>query len=202
MTERYITLVGLPIAAFYIYFPDDLLGAFLGSDFAGAGMEVSMLAAAGLFTALASPHIAYMIKDDKHLPLNIYAGILLLTLAFILCVFLPDGIVPSTHGLTKTQVTAMAVMISSLVGFILIRLFTASRLECRPHPRILAHILCTGITVATLTFVAWYFDITDAVHRVFLFAGLGVLIYGTCLYLAGEFLQRDFRSFKELTKED
>lgn len=202
MTERYVTLVGLPIAAFYIYFPDDVLGAFLGNDFVGGGFAVSLLAAAGLFTALASPHIAYMIRDSKFGPLSASVGLSFLTLVIILVLFLPENLLLSTANLSKMDITASAVLASSFVGFITVRLFTAIRLECRPHPRILAHILCTGITVVTLTFTAWYFEITAEVHRVLVFAGLGVIIYGVCLYLAGEFLQRDYRSFKELTKDD
>lgn len=202
MTERYVTLVGLPIAAIYIFFPDDVLVAFLGPSFAGAGLVVSLLAAAGLFTALASPHIAYLIRDGKYVPLSASAAFSFFTLVAILVLFLPEGMLPVTTGLEQMEITAVAVAASAFIGFIIVRIFTARDLACRPHPRILVHVLCTGIMVATLTFVASYLGVTIELHRVLLFTGLGVIIYGICLYLAGEFLHRDYEIFKKLTRED
>ena len=123
-------------------------------------------------------------------------------LVIILVFFLPDGLIPFTTGLTDMELTALAVFIASIVGFGIARGFAVKDVGCKPHPRILVHILCAGIMVATLNFIAWYFDITEPVTKIFLFAGLGVIIYGTGLYLAGEFLRKDYTAFKELTKED
>lgn len=201
MTERYITLVGLPIAAFYVYLSGDFLNAFLGEEFAGAGLVVSMLALAGLFTALASPHIAYLLKDDKYMPLNVSIGLGFMMFIIILGLFLPDNFMPFTLGLTKMEITAVAILVASIVGFIMLRMFTAMRLGCKPHPRILAHIMCTGVMIATINFVLWYFDIQAEIQKVLISAAIGFVIYFLCIYLAGEFYRKDYAEFKELTKD-
>ena len=143
-----------------------------------------------------------MIRDSKYVPLNASAGMSFLTLIIILGIFLPEGLIPATGGLNKMEITALAVLVTSLVGFLTVRLFTSMKLECKPHPRIFAHVLCTGITVATLNFITWYYNITVVSERIFIYIFLGIFIYGICLYLAGEFLHKDYTTFKELTKED
>lgn len=202
MTERYITLLALPVAAFYIFFSHDILVAFLGNDFAGANLAVGLLAAAGLFTALAAPHVLYLIKDEKYKALTVSTGLALVILLVLLGVFLPTDILPFDSAAYGMNATALALFVSCAVGFVGYRLYTLKFLECRPHPRILAHVFCTGVMVVVLNFVGWYFGVTNELYRVLLFAALGLFIYGVSLYLAGEFLRQDYKTFKELTKGD
>jgi O-antigen/teichoic acid export membrane protein len=202
MTERYITLMALPVAAYYIFFSHELLVAFLGNDFAGAHIAVGLLAAAGLFTALASPHVIYLIKDEKFKALTISTGLALLTLLLLLLGLLPVQILPFGAEAYSLNTTALALCLSTVVGFVSYRMYTVRLLGCRPHPRILAHVFCAGIMVVVLEFIGWFLGITHEFTRALLFAVLGVFIYGFALYLAGEFLSRDYKKFKELTMED
>jgi O-antigen/teichoic acid export membrane protein len=200
MTERYITLLAMPVAAFYIFFSHDILVAFLGDEFSDANLTVGLLAAAGLFTALAAPHVLYLIKDEKYQALTVSTGLALVILLMLLGVFLPTDFLPFDSTTYSMNATALALFVSSAVGFVGYRSYTLRYLECRPHPRILAHVFCTGVMVVVLNFVGWYFDISNELQRVLFFAVLGIFIYGVALYLAGEFLRQDYKTFKELTK--
>ncbi|MCK5639338.1 MAG: hypothetical protein KAJ19_01020, partial [Gammaproteobacteria bacterium] len=75
MTERYVSLVVLPVATFYVLFSGELLNSLLGPDFVNAGITVSLLAGAGFFTAMAAPHLTYLVKADKIREITIASGL-------------------------------------------------------------------------------------------------------------------------------
>ena len=103
------------------------------------------------------------------------------------------------HGMNGA---ALAMLLSSMLGFAAYRIYTLRQLDCRPHPRILTHILSAGLMVVSTKFLIQYFEITVGWNWILFFALLGVFLYGIPLYLVGEFLRRDFKIFKDLTRED
>jgi O-antigen/teichoic acid export membrane protein len=201
LTERYVCLVVLPVALFYIVLSHDLLAAFLGEDFAGAGTTVALLAGAGFFTALASPHISYLLKADRAKDLAISSGIALAVFCVIAGILLPDLVLPDTdiHG---TNGTALALLASSLAGYIAVRYVTWKALDCPPHPRMLAHLLSAGIMMAFIQFLVWYFAITLSFAWIVAMAIVGTTVYALSLYLTGEMYKRDFERFRELTRQE
>jgi hypothetical protein len=96
--------------------------------------------------------------------------------------------------------TAIAVLAAAVVGFAVTRLITWRMLDCRPHPKILAHILSAGLMLAFIEFVIWYFNITIGFGWLIILAALGFFIYVIGLYLTGEMLKRDYQEFLRLTK--
>ena len=202
LMERYITLAALPVTAFYVMFSSDLLQAFLGDRFSDAGPVVSLLAVAGLFTALASPHVLYLVRDRKYGALTVSSGIALGTLVTILFLLVPAELILPDMDIHGMNGAAIAMLLSSVLGFAAYRIYTLRQLDCRPHPRILTHILSVGIMVVSMKFLIRYFEITLGWNWILFFALLGVFLYGIPLYLVGEFLRRDFKMFKDLTRED
>ncbi len=201
MTERYVSLVVLPVATFYVVFSGVLLNAFLGEDFAGAGIAVSILAGAGFFTAMASPHMTYLLKAGKTREMIAASGLAFGVLLICLLLLLPPLFSPNLdiHGINGT---AISILLSSMFGYIAIRFFTWKLLDCKPHKRVLAHLFCAGLMVVVINFLIWYFDIIMELKWLFLFALIGTFVYGLGLYLSGEMLKEDYTEFKDLTNSD
>ena len=201
MTERYVSLVVLPVAAFYILFAGELLNSILGQEFAGAGITVSLLAVAGFVTAMAAPHLTYLIKAGKIREMTMASGLATGVLVICLFLLLPIIILPDMdiHGMTGA---AIAMLASAISGYVVTRYYTWQLLGCKPHSRILAHFFCAGIMVAVINFLTWYFEITLELKWVLVFAIIGTLVYGLGLYLSGEMLRKDFTQFKDLTDSE
>lgn len=201
MTERYVSLIVLPVAGFYILFSEGLLNAFLGEEFIAGSMAVALLAGAGFFTAIASPHISYLVKAQRTKELAVASGLALAALCCTLLVLLPDLLLPEAgiHGMNGA---AIAVLVSSAVFYSSTRYMTWKILECIPHIRMLAHIFSTGIMIASTQFVIWYFDINLNFGWLLVLAGLGTVVYVLSLYLSGEMVRKDYHEFLELTKPE
>lgn len=199
LLERYILLVALPVAAFYVLFSKDILVAFLGTEYVVASNVVSIMAVAGLFTALSSPHVLYLVKDGKYKMLAAASGAAFITLVCSLLLLVPEDIIlpgVAVHGMNGAAISMLAASIVAFAGY---RICTARTIDCRPHRSILTHLLCAGVMVASLKFVAWYFSLSFTWYWIIVFAFLGALIYGISLYLVGEFIEEDYKRFMRLT---
>ncbi|MFO7619397.1 MAG: polysaccharide biosynthesis C-terminal domain-containing protein, partial [Thermoplasmata archaeon] len=201
MTERYVSLVVLPITAFYVFFSNSLLMAFLGERFSGGGMAVALLAGAGLFAGLASPHISYLVRANRFREMAITAGAGFAALLVMLALLLPGLILPGAdiHGMNGT---AMAVLASSMATYACARALTWKMLGCGFHKKILVHFLCAGLMMMVMQFAVWYFEIEITFPWLMGLAILGFFTYVMCLYLTGEMVRRDFHDFKRLTKPE
>ncbi|MCK4757588.1 MAG: polysaccharide biosynthesis C-terminal domain-containing protein [Thermoplasmata archaeon] len=203
LTERYITLLALPVTTFYIIFAHDLLSQFLGAGFAVAKDAVIILAVSGLFLALSTPPLLYLLRKRAYrflgtitamaLGLNISLGLLLIPSDMIA----PDmGIIHGING------AAIALLVSNAVAFFGYRFKVYSEIGFKPHPRILFHFLASGILFATIKFLIWLFDIEVLWYIILLFAILAAIIYFFLLYLGGEMLKEDFYRFRELVNSE
>jgi len=201
VTERYVSLVVLPVTAFYMLFSGDLLNALLGQEFAGAGITVSILAGAGFFTAMASPHLTYLVKAGNVREFTLASGIAFFVLIAGLCLLVPDYIIadPNINGMNGAGIAMLA---SAISGYAIIRYYTWKILGCKLHPRILAHLFCACLMGAVINFLIWYLDITLELMWLLVFAAIGTFVYGLGLYLSGEMLKRDYTEFKDLTDSE
>lgn len=209
LTERYVCLVVLPVAMFYIALSGDLLTAFLGPDFfligareisciSDAGITVALLAGAGFFTAMASPHLSYLLKADRNRELMIVSGVALGAFAALACLLLPD-ILLAEGGIHPMNRTAIALLASSALCYFIARYFTWRLLDCPPHPRMAAHLLSATLMITFIHFLIWYFEITMNFGWLVVMAVIGTVVYTLGLYLTGEMLKTDFDRFRELT---
>jgi len=203
MTERYITLMALPVTAFYIILAPELLNQFLGEDFIPAGDAVIMLAASGLFIALASPSLFYLVQTENSRDLGLVSGFALAVNGALCFALIPDDfLIPSIEWIHGINGAGIAILASSIIAFLGYRLITYRELKHAPHPRILLHLLAAGVMVVVVKFIIWYFDIVIEWYHILLFAIGCAFIYGLMMYLTGEFLRKDFNRFKELVMED
>ncbi len=201
MTERYVSLIVLPVAAFYILFSDSIMLAFLGERFTGGGMAVALLAGAGLFAGLSSPHISYLVRADRFKEMAITAAAGFATLIVVLAILLTDTVLPDAdmHGMNGT---AIAVLASSIATYATARVLTWRMLGCGMHRRILVHFLCAGLMMAAMQFFVWYFSMEITFPWLMALAVVGFLSYVMCLYLTGEMVRRDYYEFQRLTKPE
>ncbi|MCK5309349.1 MAG: hypothetical protein KAJ64_01760 [Thermoplasmata archaeon] len=201
MTERYVSLVVLPVATFYVIFSGDLLNAFLGEEFAGAGIAVSILAGAGFFTAMASPHIAYLLKASKTREMIAVSGLAFTVMVIGLFLLLPSLILPDMdiHGINGVSIS---ILLSSAFGYMAARFFTWKLLDCKLHMGIFRHLFCAGQMIVVINFLIWYFNIIMELKWILLFALIATFVYGLGLYLSGEMLKDEFTEFKDLTNSD
>ncbi len=198
MTERYVSLVVLPFTAFYVLFSGDLLNILLGSEFAGAGITVSILAGAGFFTAMAAPHLTYLVKAGKIREFTLASGIAFSVLIMGLFLLVPDFVIANAD-INGMNGAGIAMLASAISGYVIIRYYTWKMLQCKLHARILTHLFCTAIMVVVINFAIWYFDIVIELGWLLVLAIVGTLVYGLALYLSGEMLKKDFTEFKDLT---
>jgi O-antigen/teichoic acid export membrane protein len=210
LTERYVCLVVLPVSLFYIALSGDLMTAFLGQDFfvtnahtgesiiSDAGITVALLAGTGFFTAMASPHISYLLKADRTRALTFMAGLSLAVFAILAALLMPN-IVLAEGDFHPMNRMAAALLASAAVGYAVARYHTWKILGCGPHPRMLAHLLSGALMMAFVHFVIWYFDITLNFGWLLVMAAVGTIVYTLALYLTGEMLKTDFDRFRELT---
>ena len=203
MTERYITLMAVPVTIFYVIFSGDLLSQFLGSGFVVATDTAALLAVAGLFIALASPYLSYMVETDDYYHLGLMTGIAFAVNLGVGIILIPNNLVLSNidwiHGMNGAGIAALAASITAYVGY---RKSVAKVVEFSSNPRILLHLLCGAMMAFVIKFLIWYFEIEVLWYWLFIFAIIGAFIYGVMLYLTGEYLRKDFEKFKELVSED
>jgi ABC-type Fe3+-siderophore transport system permease subunit len=139
------------------------------------------------------------VKDGKYKMLAAASGAAFITLVCSLLLLVPEDIIlpgVAVHGMNGAAISMLAASIVAFAGY---RICTARTIDCRPHRSILTHLLCAGVMVASLKFVAWYFSLSFTWYWIIVFAFLGALIYGISLYLVGEFIEEDYKRFMRLT---
>lgn len=201
VTERYVSLVVLPVACFYVLFPGPLLATFLGAGFAGADLVVPLLAAAGFLAGIGSPHVTYLVHSGQAKDLAIVGAAGLGALLAAALVLVP-GWNAGWESASGMNGAAIAMLASAAATYATARAITWRRLGCAPHRRMLVHLWCGGVMMATLNFAVWYFSIEMTFAWICAFAVLGAVVYTACLYLAGEMLRRDYHEFRDLTRPE
>lgn len=199
MTERYITLMAIPVTIFYVMFAGDILGQFLGGNFARGADSAALLAVSGFFVALAAPLVSYMLEIDDFKSLARNTGTALAVNAIVAIALVPDSfILPGVRWLHGINGAGFAALAASLVAYVGYRRSVTARVPFRSNPRVLLHILSGATMAFAARFLIWYFEIEILWYWIFIFAALCAFLYGVMLYLTGEFLRRDFNTFKEL----
>ncbi len=203
LTERYITLLAVPVTAFYIAFAYHLLTQFLGPSFATAEQPVIILAVSGLFIALSTPSLLYLLQKRDYKYLGTIAAV---SLAMNICLGLllipGNGIAQDIEWMHGINGAAIALLVSNAIAFFGFRIKVMLDIGFKPHPRIAFHFLASGILFVILKFMIWLWDIDVKTPHIFMFAIFAAIIYFFLLYLGGEMLKYDFYRFKDLVNNE
>ena len=168
--ERYISMIGIPIATLIILFPTEVCVALFGGQFAPAGDTMRFLAISMTFSLLNTVYSSQIMGVNRP---DITAKIILATFfmnVVLLLIFVPDQLFGMKMlGLSYTGAAIVTAM-TSLAVFLSVRIIVKELTGTTSNPRILRHILSGVVAGAT----------TLLLDQVFPFAGLiGILVFGT-----------------------
>ncbi len=196
--ERYVSLVVVPTAAFYLVYGSDIIATFLTDEFlpAATTMQVLVLAAAVLALVLPLRSVIVGVGRPRTL-LAVNAGGLSVQMVLML-VLVPDTVFGMEAMGLKGTGAALALLVTSIYYFFILRYMAWRIGRILPNSRSFIHIVSAIIMVGTMTVVDWLIIPTvDWLALVFL-AVLGVLSYGLSAYIMGELDRADYRYFRSM----
>jgi putative peptidoglycan lipid II flippase len=196
--ERYVSLIVIPTAAFYLTFGTQILDEFLTHEFTAAVRTMDVLVLSAVVLALVLPLRSAIAGTGKHSTL-FYVGIGGVTIQLIaLLLLVPEDLFGvRTFGL-KGQGAAVALLISSVYYFFVLRYMAWSTAKIVPNSRSYRHILNTIVMVGLLYAIDWLFIPSVDWLALILLAILAAIIYGTVSYVTGELEASDYRYFRSL----
>ncbi len=196
--ERYVSLIVIPTAAFYLLFGTQILDEFLTHEFAAAVRTMDLLVISAVVVALVLPLRSAIAGTGRHSTLfRIGIGGLAVQLVALL-LLVPERLFGvETFGL-KGQGAALALLISSIYYFFVLRYMAWSTAKIVPNSRSYKHLVNAIIMVGVLYAIHWMLIPTVDWLAIIVLAILGAVIYGTVSYVTGELEASDYRYFRSL----
>ncbi|HJX04307.1 MAG TPA: polysaccharide biosynthesis C-terminal domain-containing protein, partial [Thermoplasmata archaeon] len=196
--ERYVSLVVIPTAAFYLLFGTDILRVFLTNDFASIVRTMDVLVISSTVLALVLPLRSIIAGTGKPVAL-FWVGMGGLLLQFVLMLFLvPDELFGIDMFGLKSMGAALAMLVGSIYYFFLLRYMAWRTGQIMSNSRSFRHLLAAMVMVAAMYVLDWlFFETVDWIALVVL-AMVGSLTYGVSAYLLGEADVSDYRHFRAL----
>lgn len=196
--ERYVSLVVVPTAAFYLMYGSDMIRSFLTDDFTPAVTTMDLLVISATVLALVLPLRSVIVGVGRQVTLfMVNIGGLSIQLVLML-ILVPDSLLGVEMMGLKGLGAAAALLVTSVYYFFVLRYMAWRIGKILPNSRSFKHLASALVMVGTMYVVDWLIVPTvDWLALVFL-AVLGVLAYGTSAYLMGELDKEDYRNFREM----
>lgn len=196
--ERYVSLVVIPTAAFYLTFGSQILSVFLTDEFADNVLTMDLLVVSSTVVALVLPLRSAIAGVGKQATLFYIGlgGFLLQLVAMLLLV--PDEIMGvETFGL-KGAGAALALLISAVYYFFALRYMAWRTAKIVPNSRSFKHIVSAVFMVGVM-YVVDYLLIPDVDWLgLILLALIGTVTYALAAYALGELEASDYRYFRSM----
>jgi O-antigen/teichoic acid export membrane protein len=199
--ERYVSMIIIPPAIVIILFVNSFISIMLSGAFLPAAFTLVILTIYAVINSLMAPYfslIAGLNKPVIYAKVGLGMGITNIVLDLL---FIPKWGVLSSFGITSHTGAAVALIMSTSVGFIWIRLIakklTGIHLAQTHTPR---HILAGASMAIALYFFAFqtgFFPLIHWYHLIF-FSLFGLVIYLAVLYILREFTKKDLLFFLDL----
>ena len=197
--ERYVSLVVIPTAAFYLLYGKRILEVFLTPEFAEAVDTMSVLVISSAVLAFVLP-LRSVIAGIGRPGILFWLGASGIVLQLALMVLLvPDDVLGvDTFGL-KGLGAALALLIGSIYYFFAFRYMVWKTSRILPKSRSFKHIFGALIMIGTMYLVD-HFLLTGPIDwlALIVLAFVGFTSYTISVYLLGELEPSDYRSFREL----
>ncbi|HEX9908968.1 MAG TPA: oligosaccharide flippase family protein [Thermoplasmata archaeon] len=195
--ERYVSLIVVPIAAFYIFYSRDILRELFGELFVPAVDTMNVLVLASALLALVLPLRSVIASVGRPSILFwIGAGGIALEL-LLMVVFVPESFLGIDMFGLKGFGAAMAILVGSMFYFGAFRIMVWRTSRILPTTGIFKHLLCAAMMLFTLYIVDLLLPRVDLIALV-LQAIVGLVSYATAAYLMGELKRSDYRKFREM----
>ena len=196
--QRYVSLVVIPTAAFYLLFGTEILKVFLTDDFASIVRTMDVLVISGTVLALVLPLRSIIAGTGKPAML-FWVGSGGLLLQFVLMLILvPDKLFGIDMFGLKSMGAALAVFVGSIYYFFLLRYMTWKTGHILPNSNSFRHLVAAMVMVAAMYVVNWMFIPTVDLVALVVLGVVGFFSYGISAYLLGEADSSDYRHFREL----
>ena len=196
--ERYVSLVVIPTAAFYLVFGNDILNVFLTPQFAASVTTMDVLVVSSAVVALVLPLRSVIAGIGKPATLFwIGAGGIVIQIALML-VFVPEDIAGVKMLGLKGLGAALSLLVSSIYYFFILRYMAWRTSRILPVSQSFKHILAAAVMIGVMYLVEWLlFPNVDWIALIVL-AVVGIFSYGAAAYLLGELDTSDYRYFRSM----
>lgn len=196
--ERYVSLVVVPTAAFYLLYGSDILKTFLTDEFASVVTTMDVLVIAAAVLALVLPLRSVIVGVGKPATLfMVNIGGLSVQLILML-VLVPNSLLGVELFGLKGLGAAVALLITSIYYFFVLRYMAWRIGRILPNSRSFKHVVSAIVMVGTMYVVDWLIIPTvDWLALAFL-AVVGVIVYGASAYIMGELDRDDYRHFRAM----
>ncbi len=196
--ERYVSLVVIPTAAFYLLYGSDIIRTFLTGEFSPAVTTMDVLVIAAAVLALVLPLRSVIVGVGK--PTNLFMvniGGLSIQLALML-VLVPDTLLGVKVFGLKGLGAAVALLVTSVYYFFTLRYMAWRIGRILPNSRSFKHLVCAIVMVGTMYVADWLVVPSVGWLALIFLAVLGVSVYGAAAYLLGELDRADYRHFRSM----
>ena len=196
--ERYVSLIAIPTAAFYLLWGTDILNVFLSPAFAPAVNTMDLLVISSTLVALVLPLRSAIAGVGKPGTLFMVGlGGVVIQLALLL-LFVPDSLLGfPTFGL-KGSGAALALLVTSLYYFFVLRYVVWRTAKITPNSRSFKHLLSALVMIGAMYVVKWALIPTVDGLALILLAVVGLVVYAVTSYVIGELEPSDYKYFRAL----
>lgn len=196
--ERYVSLVVVPTAAFYLAYGTDILRVLLGPEFVGAVRTMDVLVISSTVLALVLPLRSIIAGLGKPGTL-FWIGAGGLAVQFVLLVMLvPREMLGMKVLGLKGLGAAVAIFGGSVYYFFVLRYMAWKTSRILPNSRSFKHIFAAVVMIGVMYIVDWAFLGPIGWLDLVLLVIVAALSYGTTAYLLGELDASDYRHFRAM----
>ncbi|MGD0817152.1 MAG: flippase [Methanomassiliicoccales archaeon] len=197
IAERYISMIGIPIATLIILFPTEVCVALFGGQFAPAGDTMRFLAITTVLTLLNTVYTSQILGVNRP---DISAKIILGTFAMnviLLLVFVPDQLFGvKVLGMSYTGAAIVSAM-TALAVFVSVRIIVKMLTGTTSNPRILRHIL-SGLVAGVAIFLLNIVYPFSGIIGIIIFGGVTLVVFFSTMTALKEFSRNDIDYFLDL----
>ena len=196
--ERYVSLIVIPTAAFYLTFGQQIVTVFLSNQFSSAVQTMDVLVISSTIVALVLPLRSAIVGVGKHGTLAMigFGGFAIQLVAMIILV--PDRVNGIKMLGLKGFGAASSLLILSIYYFFVLRYMAWKTAKIVPNSRSFKHLVSAIVMVGVMYTVDWVFIPTIDGIALMALAVVGMIAYAVTAYLMGELEASDYRYFKSM----
>jgi O-antigen/teichoic acid export membrane protein len=196
--ERYVSLVVIPTAAFYLVYGSDILRVFLTEEFVVAVRSMDLLVMAGAVVALVVPLRSVLAGLGRPGTLFLVGLVGVVLQLALLLVLVPDSLLGVEMLGLKRQGAAGALLICSIYYFFVLRYMAWKVGGMLPHSNSFKHVLSAITMIGAMYVVDWALIPAVDWLALILLAIVGLFAYALSAYFMGELEFSDYRYFKTM----
>jgi O-antigen/teichoic acid export membrane protein len=196
--ERYVSLVVIPTAAFYLVFGSQILSVFLTDAFADNVRTMDLLVISSTVVALVLPLRSAIAGVGKPKTLLIVGlgGFAIQLVAMLILV--PDEIAGIEVFGLKGAGAALALLIAAVYYFFALRYMAWRTAKIVPNSGSFKHLASAVVMVGVMYVVDYLLIPTVDWVALIVLAIVGIIAYGLAAYALGELETSDYRYFRSM----